>query len=64
MERAACSMPQSQTAPGLSGRQVHLLRLLCEGRQYEGAAESLGVSVNTVGFHVRDLYAYLGPHSK
>jgi len=48
----------------LSPQQMRLLRLLCEGHQYKTAAAAMGVSVHAVGFHVRNLYARLGVHSK
>ena len=64
MEPSAGSVLPGQAALLLSGRQVRLLRLLCEGHQYKTAAATLGVTVNTVRFHVRNLYARLGVHSK
>lgn len=64
MEPFAGSVLPGQTALRLSGRQVRLLRLLCKGHQYKTAAATLGVTVNTVRFHVRNLYARLGVHSK
>jgi len=48
----------------LSPRQRRLLELLCDGHQYKTAASAMGVTVNTVGFHVRRMYTRLGVHSK
>jgi len=41
-------------------RERDILRALASGRTYVRVAEELGVSVNTVRFHVKNLYAKLG----
>jgi DNA-binding CsgD family transcriptional regulator len=51
-------------SPRLSPRQKRLLELLCDGHQYKTAAAAMGVTVNTVSFHVRRMYVRLGVHSK
>lgn len=48
----------------LSPRELELIRLLAEGRSYKSAAALLGVSHDTVRFHVRNIYAKLHVHSK
>jgi DNA-binding CsgD family transcriptional regulator len=40
------------------------LRLLVEGHHYQSAADGLGVSVNTIRFHLRSIYEKLQVHSK
>ncbi len=47
-------------AESLSEREMEVLRLLAEGLTYAEAAERLVVSVNTVRFHVKELYGKLG----
>lgn len=48
----------------LTGHEVRLLRLLVEGHNYKTAAAELKVSVNTVAFHMRNVYQKLHVHSK
>ena len=48
----------------LSARQVEVLQLLAEGHSYKGCAEKLGLSMDTVRFHVRQIYEQLHVHSK
>jgi DNA-binding CsgD family transcriptional regulator len=49
----------------LSGRDapVRLLGLLAQGHNYQTAAAALGGSVNTVGFHMKNIYIKLQVHS-
>jgi DNA-binding NarL/FixJ family response regulator len=59
--------PPHRPAPAgydLSPHEVRILRLLVEGHHYQSAAEELGVSVNTVRFHLRNIYEKLEVHSK
>jgi LuxR family maltose regulon positive regulatory protein len=44
----------------LSERELEVLRLLAEGLTYAGIAERLVVSLNTVRFHVKEIYGKLG----
>ena len=48
----------------LSPREVELLRLLAEGHSYKTAAKALSISIDTVRFHVRNIYDKLHVHSK
>ena len=64
MEQLSNLTRLEQTPQRLSAQQMRLLVLLCQGHQYKTAAAAMGVSVNTVGFHVRSLYTRLGVHSK
>jgi len=63
--RVMALIAPGRTSPRLSPRQRRLLELLCDGHQYKtAAAAAMGVTVNTVGFHVRRMYVRLGVHSK
>ena len=56
--------PPRQMDTELSPRQVHILQLLAEGHSYKTCAEVLGLSVDTVRFHVRRIYDRLHVHSR
>jgi DNA-binding NarL/FixJ family response regulator len=48
----------------LTPHEMRLLKLLGEGHSYRTAAVELTCSVNTVAFHVRNIYRKLQVHSK
>jgi DNA-binding NarL/FixJ family response regulator len=48
----------------LTAHEQRLLKLLVDGYNYKTAAVELGVSVNTVSFHMRRIYDKLHVHSK
>jgi DNA-binding NarL/FixJ family response regulator len=48
----------------LTPHETRLLKLLTEGYNYTTAAEKLGVSYNTIKFHVRHIFEKLQVHSK
>jgi DNA-binding NarL/FixJ family response regulator len=48
----------------LTPHELRLLKLLVEGHNYKTAATQLGVSVNTVCFHIKQIYEKLQVHSK
>jgi DNA-binding NarL/FixJ family response regulator len=48
----------------LTPHEMRLLKLLVEGHSYKTAAVELGVTVNTVSFHLRHIYEKLQVHSK
>jgi DNA-binding NarL/FixJ family response regulator len=48
----------------LTPHELRLLKLLVEGHSYKTAAAELGVTVNTVSFHLRHIYEKLQVHSK
>jgi DNA-binding NarL/FixJ family response regulator len=56
--------PASQPEVELSARQIKILQMLAEGHSYKTCAESLGLSVDTVRFHVRRIYERLHVHSR
>ena len=49
---------------GLTPHELRVLNLLVEGHNYKTAAVQLGVSVNTVAFHIKRIYEKLQVHSK
>jgi DNA-binding NarL/FixJ family response regulator len=49
---------------GLTQREAEVLQLLAKGEPYEAVAARLGLSVNTVRFHVKGLYGKLGVNSR
>jgi DNA-binding NarL/FixJ family response regulator len=48
----------------LTPHETRLLKLFVEGHNYKTAAAELGVSVNTVNFHVRSIYEKLQVHTR
>lgn len=48
----------------LTPHETRLLALLVKGHNYKTAAAELGVSVNTISFHMRRIYDKLQVHSK
>ena len=47
----------------LTGREAEVLRLIAHGRTYSQVAVELGMSVNTVGTHIKRAYRKLDVHS-
>jgi DNA-binding NarL/FixJ family response regulator len=56
--------PATQPDTRLAPRQIEILQLLAEGHSYKSCAEQLELSVDTVRFHVRNIYERLHVHSK
>jgi DNA-binding NarL/FixJ family response regulator len=56
--------PPEQAGHQLTPHEIRILTLLVEGHNYKTAAEELGVSINTVRFHMRSIYEKLQVHSK
>ncbi|MDQ2755653.1 MAG: response regulator transcription factor [Actinomycetota bacterium] len=50
--------------PGLTAREVEVLRMLAAGVGLGTIAQELGISVNTARGHVKNLLAKLGAHSQ
>jgi DNA-binding NarL/FixJ family response regulator len=48
----------------LTAQETEILKLLVEGYNYKTAAAKLAISINTVSFHVRNVYTKLQVHSK
>jgi DNA-binding NarL/FixJ family response regulator len=49
---------------GLTPHELRVLKMLVDGHNYKTAAVELGVSVNTISFHVRRIYEKLHVHTK
>ena len=43
----------------LTPQETELLKLMVEGYNYKAAAKKLDITINTVSFHVRNIYAKL-----
>lgn len=56
--------PPRRADHDLTPHEVRVLGMLVEGHNYKTAAAELGVSVNTVAFHVKHIYEKLQVHSK
>jgi DNA-binding NarL/FixJ family response regulator len=56
--------PPSRADYDLTPHEARLLGMLVEGHNYKTAAAELGVSVNTVSYHVRHVYEKLQVHSR
>jgi DNA-binding NarL/FixJ family response regulator len=56
--------PPAKADYQLTPHEVRLLKLLVDGHSYKTAAVELRSSVNTVGFHMRNIYRKLQVHSK
>ncbi len=48
----------------LTPHEVRLLQMLVDGHNYKTAGAELGVTVNTISFHMRRIYEKLQVHSK
>lgn len=56
--------PPPQATYHLTPQEHELLKLLVEGHHKKTAAAALGISVNTVSFHLKHVYEKLQVHSK
>ena len=56
--------PSASAGHDLTHHEMRLLKLIVEGHNYKTAAVELGVSVNTISFHMRHIYEKLEVHSK
>lgn len=57
-------MSQRDAAPSLTLREREVLAGYAEGHSAEALARRLAISVNTVGFHTKNLYAKLGASNR
>jgi len=58
------SPPPKKVNYHLTPHESRLLKMLVEGHNYKTAAANLGISINTVSFHMRRIYEKLQVHSK
>lgn len=56
--------PPERTDYHLTPHELRLLKLLVEGHNYKTAATELGVTLNTICFHIKQIYEKLQVHSK
>ena len=56
--------PPDKAQYNLTPHELRLLKLLVQGHSYKTAAFELGVSINTVAFHIQNIYGKLQVHSK
>ncbi|HTT61232.1 MAG TPA: LuxR C-terminal-related transcriptional regulator [Bryobacteraceae bacterium] len=56
--------PPEKASYNLTPHENRLLRLPADGHSYRSAATKLGLSVNTVAFHMKRVYEKLHVHSK
>lgn len=56
--------PPERAQYNLTPNELRLLKLLVEGHSYKTAAAELSVSINTVAFHIQNIYGKLQVHSK
>lgn len=56
--------PPAKADYHLTPQETELLKLMVEGHNYKAAAAKLGITINTVSFHVRNIYEKLQVHSK
>jgi DNA-binding NarL/FixJ family response regulator len=56
--------PPAKANYNLTPHELRLLKLLVEGHSYKTAAVELEVSINTIAFHIQNIYGKLQVHSK
>jgi DNA-binding NarL/FixJ family response regulator len=56
--------PPERASYGLTPQEMSLLTLMVEGHHYKTAAGAMGISINTVSFHLKHIYEKLQVHSK
>ena len=56
--------PPEKSNCDLTPHEIRLLKLLVRGHSYRTAAAQLGVTVNTIAFHIKSIYGKLQVHSK
>jgi DNA-binding NarL/FixJ family response regulator len=56
--------PPESASYHLTSQETELLKLLIEGHYKKTAAREMGISTNTVSFHLKNIYLKLQVHSK
>jgi DNA-binding NarL/FixJ family response regulator len=56
--------PPDRASYHLTPHESELLKLVVDGHHYKTAARELGISTNTVSFHLKNIYSKLQVHSK
>jgi len=62
--RKGAPAPVADTDTGLNERQKEILTLIVNGMSYKLIAEKLSISVETVRYHVKNIYSILHVHSR
>ncbi len=57
-------LPRLKNEYSLTPHETRILKLMIAGNSYKAMAVTLGVSLNTISFHIRHIYAKLDVHSK
>jgi DNA-binding NarL/FixJ family response regulator len=56
--------PPDRASYRLTPQETELLKLLVDGHHYKTAADEMDISVNTISFHLKNIYVKLRVHSK
>ena len=64
MELFRQSPPPKQVDYDLTPHETRILKMLVDGHNYKTSAAELGLSINTISFHIRHIYEKLQVHSK
>ena len=56
--------PPERASYQLTPQETELLKLMVDGHHYKTAASKMGISINTVSFHLKHIYQKLQVHSK
>ena len=56
--------PPARASYHLTPQETELLKLMVEGHHYKTAASAMGISTNTISFHLKHIYEKLQVHSK
>lgn len=56
--------PPERASYRFTPQESELLKLLVDGHYYKTAAQEMGISTNTVAFHLKNIYTKLQVHSK
>ena len=56
--------PPERASYHLTPQETELLKLMVDGHHYKTAAREMGISTNTVSFHLKHIYEKLQVHSK
>ncbi len=64
MELFRNNPPPRKVDHDLTPHEIRLLKMLVDGHNYKTAAVELKVSINTISFHMRNIYGKLHVHSK
>ena len=56
--------PPERASYQLTPHETELLKLMVDGHHYKTAAHEMGISTNTVSFHLKHIYQKLQVHSK